>query len=101
MSYLRLWGTVAGGWLMARAAIAAKADLAKNEGDPDFLRAKILTARFYGEQILPRASSLKAAAKEVGATVKTSELVSPSSQVPDIGSMSGAGAVAFLDAQFF
>src|SRR5207248_11267770 len=69
MSYLRLWGTVAGGWLMARAAIAAKADLAKNEGDPDFLRAKILTARFYGEQILPRASSFKAAATAGASTL--------------------------------
>src|SRR5712671_6268232 len=39
--------------------------------------------------------SLKIAAKEVGATVKTSELVSPSSQVPDIGSMSGPAAIAF------
>ncbi|HEX4077969.1 MAG TPA: acyl-CoA dehydrogenase [Rhizomicrobium sp.] len=62
MSYLRLWGTVCGGWLMARAAIAAKANLAVGEGDPQFLRAKIVTARFYGEQILPRASSLAAAA---------------------------------------
>ena len=69
MSYLRLWGTVAGGWLMARAALAANADLAKGEGDPDFLRAKILTARFYGEQILPRASSLKSAATAGASTL--------------------------------
>src|SRR5215469_5786000 len=69
MSYLRLWGAVAGGWLMARAALAAKADLAKGDGDTDFLRAKILTARFYGEQILPRASSLKAAATAGAATL--------------------------------
>jgi alkylation response protein AidB-like acyl-CoA dehydrogenase len=69
MSYLRLWGTVAGGWLMARAALAARADLAKGEGDPDFLRAKILTARFYGEQILPRASALSAAATAGAATL--------------------------------
>ena len=69
MSYLRLWGTVAGGWLMARAALAARADLASGEGDSDFLRAKILTARFYGEQILPRASSLAAAATAGAATL--------------------------------
>jgi hypothetical protein len=69
MSYLRLWGTVAGGWLMARAALAAKADIAKNEGDPDFLHAKILTARFYGEQILPRASALSSAATAGAATL--------------------------------
>jgi len=62
MSYLRLWGSVAGGWLMARAALAAKADLAGDEGDPAFLRAKIITARFYGEHILPRAATYEAAA---------------------------------------
>lgn len=62
MPYLRLWGTVAGGWLMAKAALAAKAELAAGEGDPAFLRAKIITARFYGEHILPRASAHEAAA---------------------------------------
>ncbi len=35
------------------------------------------------------------AAKEAGATVKTSELVDRSSQVPEIGAMSGAASVAF------
>jgi peptidyl-prolyl cis-trans isomerase D len=39
--------------------------------------------------------NLQKAAKEVGATLKTSELVSMASQVPELGSMSGPGAVAF------
>ena len=38
---------------------------------------------------------LKKAAKELGAAVKTSDFVLPDGQVPDIGSMSGAGSVAF------
>lgn len=38
---------------------------------------------------------LKKAAREVGASVKTSELVSQDSQVPDLGAMSGPAAVAF------
>jgi peptidyl-prolyl cis-trans isomerase D len=38
---------------------------------------------------------LKKAAKELGASVKTSELVTRSGQVPDIGAMSGPAAVAF------
>src|SRR3984885_2853306 len=38
---------------------------------------------------------LKKAAKELGATVKTSEFVSPDGQVPDIGSMTGPAAVVF------
>lgn len=38
---------------------------------------------------------LKKAAKELSATVKTSDLVNASAQVPDIGAMSGAANVAF------
>jgi peptidyl-prolyl cis-trans isomerase D len=38
---------------------------------------------------------LKRAAKELGATLKTSEFVSPDGQVPEIGSMTGQAAVAF------
>ena len=38
---------------------------------------------------------LKKAAKEAGVSVKTSELVSSSSQVPDIGAMSGAPSAIF------
>jgi alkylation response protein AidB-like acyl-CoA dehydrogenase len=51
--FLRLLGTVAGGWLMGKAALAARDMLDSGDGDADFLRAKIATARFYGEQILP------------------------------------------------
>jgi peptidyl-prolyl cis-trans isomerase D len=38
---------------------------------------------------------LKKAAKEAGATMKTSEFVLPDGQVPDIGSMTGAASAAF------
>ena len=38
---------------------------------------------------------LKKAAKELGATVKTSDFVLPDGQVPDIGSMTGQAAIAF------
>lgn len=38
---------------------------------------------------------LKRAAKELGATMKTSDFVLPDGQVPDLGSMSGQAAVAF------
>jgi peptidyl-prolyl cis-trans isomerase D len=38
---------------------------------------------------------LKRAAKELGATMKTSDLVAPEGQVPEVGSMSGQAAVAF------
>ncbi len=38
---------------------------------------------------------LKKAAKELGATVKTSDFVLPDGQVPDLGSMAGPASVAF------
>lgn len=38
---------------------------------------------------------LKKAAKELGAAIKTSDMVTRSGQVPDIGAMSGPAAVAF------
>jgi peptidyl-prolyl cis-trans isomerase D len=38
---------------------------------------------------------LKRAAKELGATLKTSDFVGPDGQVPDIGAMSGGASVAF------
>lgn len=41
------------------------------------------------------AHDLKKAAKELGATVKTSDFVLPDGQVPDIGSMSGQASSAF------
>jgi hypothetical protein len=51
--YLKLFGTVAGGWLMARAALAATTKLDSPEAD--FYRAKKITARFYVEHVLPEA----------------------------------------------
>jgi alkylation response protein AidB-like acyl-CoA dehydrogenase len=58
--FLKLWGTVAGGWLMARAALVANSKLAGG-GDMDFYRGKIVTARFYAEHILPQAAGLVSA----------------------------------------
>jgi peptidyl-prolyl cis-trans isomerase D len=50
------------------------------------------------QEVSDRAKSahdLKKAAKELGAGLKTSELVAPDGQVPDVGSMTGQAAVAF------
>lgn len=59
--YLKLWGTVAGGWQMARAALIAKQQLDGGSQEYDFYRAKLGTARFYAEHILPLASAYRAA----------------------------------------
>jgi alkylation response protein AidB-like acyl-CoA dehydrogenase len=56
--YLRMCGIVTGGWLLARSAQAARRALDAGEGDADFLQQKLVTARFYAEQILPQAAGL-------------------------------------------
>src|SRR5690349_2024430 len=55
--FLKLMGIVAGGWQMARAALAAEKNLAS--GDEGFLQAKIATARFYADQVLVQAPALR------------------------------------------
>ena len=55
--YLHLAVTVTGGWLMAKSALAAAGYLDKGEGDLPFYRAKITSARFYADQMLPQAAS--------------------------------------------
>ena len=65
-NFLMLAGTVAGGWQLGVAALAAARRLAAGEGNADFLRAKQITARFYAEQILPRAA-MHAEAAQAGA----------------------------------
>ncbi|MBI2509894.1 MAG: acyl-CoA dehydrogenase [Betaproteobacteria bacterium] len=56
--YLKLFGTAAGGWMMARAALVAQQRLQQPGADQDFLRGKLATARFYAEHELPRAIPL-------------------------------------------
>ena len=59
---LHLFGTVAGGWQTARAAIVAADKLREGDNqDPGFYKAKLGTARFYAEHILPRTGALRAA----------------------------------------
>jgi len=53
--FLKLMGIVAGGWQMARAALAA----AKGTGDESFDKAKIATARFYADHVLVQAPALR------------------------------------------
>ena len=54
--YLKLAGTVCGGWMMGRAALVASQQLAAGGGDTDFLKAKIFTTRFYGDHIITLAT---------------------------------------------
>jgi hypothetical protein len=56
--YLRLWGLVASGWQMGRAALVAAKRLHEGTGDQRFYTAKIATARFYADDLLPQAAGL-------------------------------------------
>lgn len=53
--YLKLWGTVAGGWQLARAAKLAHERLAAGDRETDFYQGKITTTRFYADHVLPLA----------------------------------------------
>ncbi|WP_066732875.1 acyl-CoA dehydrogenase [Cupriavidus sp. D384] len=57
--FLRLAGTVIGGWLSARLAEAAVAQLAAGSGDAVFLAAKVATARHYATHVLVQAPMLR------------------------------------------
>ena len=67
--FLRLAGTALGGWLLARSALVAQSRLATRDGDPAFLEAKLITARFYAEVILPPALAQLGPLKAAGHTV--------------------------------
>ena len=54
--YLKLAGVVLGGWQMARAMLAASNKLSE---DPSFYGAKIATAQFFAEYVLPQAMALE------------------------------------------
>jgi acyl-CoA dehydrogenase len=55
--YLDLAVAVTGGWLMGKAALAAAGYLDKGAGDLPFYTAKLASAAFYADQILPLAQA--------------------------------------------
>jgi hypothetical protein len=71
--YLKLFGTVAGGSIMARAALAAQSRLDRGDGADGFNQAKLATAAFYAEQYLPGAAGLLPAVRG-GATIMDFDL---------------------------
>jgi acyl-CoA dehydrogenase len=58
---LELMAIVTGGWQMARAALAAQRHLDSGDGDTNFYRAKLATARFFADHHLSRAPALSTA----------------------------------------
>lgn len=68
VDYLMLTGYVCGGWQMARAARIAQQRLASGQ-DPLFYEAKLITARFYAEHLLPKAGALLRSIQQGGTSV--------------------------------
>ncbi|MDA8259373.1 MAG: acyl-CoA dehydrogenase [Betaproteobacteria bacterium] len=66
--FLRLLGNVAGGWMMARAALVAQGRIAAGDADP-FFPAKIATAWFYADCIMAAAPGLAQQVVQGGASV--------------------------------
>jgi hypothetical protein len=57
--YLVLAGQLVAGWQMARALLAAERRLAEGGDDLDFLRAKVVTARFFADHVLSQVPALR------------------------------------------
>ncbi|MFC3696401.1 MAG: acyl-CoA dehydrogenase C-terminal domain-containing protein [Pseudomonadota bacterium] len=57
--YMHILGIVATGLMWLRMAKAATGLLAAGEGDAKYLEAKLVTARFFAERIMPDAGSLR------------------------------------------
>ena len=55
--FLMLFGVVAGGWQMARAALVAQSRIDAGDSDP-FYPAKLITARFFADHQLSKAEGL-------------------------------------------
>ena len=52
--YLRIFSTVAGGYMLARMAYAAHEALLTDGANADYYNAKLMTARFFAEALLPQ-----------------------------------------------
>jgi alkylation response protein AidB-like acyl-CoA dehydrogenase len=57
VNFLMMLGYVCGGWVMGQSALKAAQLLESGGGNESFLRAKLITAQFYTDHLLPRAGS--------------------------------------------
>jgi alkylation response protein AidB-like acyl-CoA dehydrogenase len=69
--YLRLFGIVAGGSMLARAALHCVTRMESGATDTAQLNDKLTVARFYAEQVLPQTAGLAATVATGGTTVMT------------------------------
>jgi alkylation response protein AidB-like acyl-CoA dehydrogenase len=79
VSFARLFGDVLGGALLAKQAQTAQARIAAGSSDSEWLRGKVLLARFYADQVLSGAEGLAQAALAGADTLREAapELLAP------------------------
>jgi len=63
VNFLMLLGYACGGWIMGISALKASQRLAQGGGDTAFLKAKLVTAKFYCDHLLPRTGACLASVK--------------------------------------
>ena len=68
VNLLMMMGYVCGAWLMGVSALKAEGKLEKGTGDKSFLEAKLVTARFFFDHLLPRANACLATIKSGSAS---------------------------------
>jgi alkylation response protein AidB-like acyl-CoA dehydrogenase len=66
--FLKLTGHVVGGWLMARQAQSAAAQLGAGSAEEEFLQAKLVTARHYMAHVMSECAGLQAIVTEGAAS---------------------------------
>ncbi|WP_292019786.1 MULTISPECIES: acyl-CoA dehydrogenase [unclassified Brevundimonas] len=69
-AYLKLLGDVVGGWMLAKSALAAKARLSADDGDPAWLQGKLDLYEIYAANVLGHVSSRLAAVGQGGAVLQ-------------------------------
>ena len=69
-AYLKLLGDVVGGWMLAKGALAAKARLSADDGDPAWLQGKLDLYEIYAANVLGHVSSRLAAVGQGGALLQ-------------------------------
>ena len=77
VSYLSLLGVTIGGWMMGRAAEIALDRLASGEGDPEFFKAKVISARFFADQFLVEAPAFAEKVMAGGSSITASNFTAP------------------------
>ncbi len=69
--YLKLFGVTAGGAMMARAALAALDEMMSPAADHDRLESKLVTARFFAEQVMATAPASLAQVRAGSSAITT------------------------------